>query len=124
MGIAQNGPMVNSAKKNAAARQSATKFSSWSFTKGETDASQCDFRTGNISASEIRKQIVIMLRRALLRSPVRRRMESLVKPPRVFPMAPSTYAPLAEIAACFKSSLYVCRKNEGSHVRKSHSVQP
>src|SRR5215471_6524732 len=124
MGMAQKGPMVNSAKKNAAARQEATKFSWCDLTKGDTEASQSALRTGSINAKESRKQTTMILRRALLRSPVRRRIESLVSPPIVLPIAPRIYTPLAEMAAFFRFSLYVCRKNDGSQVRKSHSVQP
>src|SRR5262249_23634159 len=124
MGIAQNGPIVNSAKKNAAARQRATKFSWCSFTKGKSAASDVAFKTGIMSTNESRKQMMMMCGRVWLGPRVGRRTEPLATPPSVLPIAPRMYTPLAEMAACFRSSLYVFRKKEGNQVRKSHKVHP
>src|SRR5450432_667744 len=93
MGIAQNGPMVNSAKKNAALKQMATVFKS------------CDRSTGIMKASDNRKPAITRLRRALLRSPVFFRMKSLTHPPAASPTTPSRYTPLANNAELFKLSL-------------------
>src|SRR6266852_2886928 len=58
MGMAHMGPMVNSAKKNAALRQMATVTRLW------------DNKIGTMKASESRKPTITRLRRALLLSPV------------------------------------------------------
>src|ERR1700729_2054802 len=82
IGIAQKGPIVNSAKKNAALRQSATMVKLW------------ERSTGIINNSEKRKPAITRLRGALLRSPVLIIIRSLTSPPTVSPTAPAKNTPL------------------------------
>src|SRR5579884_1982094 len=94
MGIAQKGPMVDSAKKNAALRQRATSVKLW------------ESNTGTMNNNDQRKPPMIMSRRALLRSPVLFRMKSLTMPPNASPATPARNTPLENRAEFFRFNLY------------------
>src|SRR5439155_15883797 len=64
------------------------------------------------------------LRRALRRSPVRRRIASLSVPPARSPATPAKKTADAKSADRVRLSVYSWRKNDGSQLRYSQSVQP
>src|SRR5258707_902894 len=91
MGMAHMGPMVNSAKKNAALRQRAAIFRS------------CTYRIGSIQPREHRKPATTRLRRAVFRLPVLRKTQSLTTPPAVSPITPAKKTPAENNADFFRS---------------------
>src|SRR5579872_7238998 len=81
MGTAHMGPIVNSAKKKARLRQTATR------------ARRCEKGTGAMHASDSSKPATTKSRRARFRSPVRRNTQSLATPPTAFPTTPAKKTP-------------------------------
>ena len=86
-------------------RQIATVIRSWMNT------------IGNMKQNDPRKPTTITEILAFPTSPVRRRMRSLRMPPTVSPMTPAKNTPAANSADFLRSSLYSCRKNDGSQLR-------
>ena len=86
IGIAQNAPTVNSAKKNARLSDSTMIVRS------------CTISTGTMNTVDIRKPKTMMLRRAFVRLCVRSKMRSLTTPPRKSPHVPPRKTPDAKSA--------------------------
>src|ERR1700761_5280016 len=105
IGIAQIGATISSAKKNAMLRQIATTRRS------------CTMTIGSMKQNEPRKPATITLIRALPTSPDDFRIRSEMMPPSVSPTTPAKNTPAANSADRFRSSLYSCRKNDGSQLR-------
>src|SRR5258708_30278536 len=95
IGIAHMGPIVNSEKKNARLRKTAT------------HVRLCERRIGSIEATEQTKPATTRFRRALLRSPVLSKIRSLMTPPSVLPTTPAQKPPAEKITELFTLSPYL-----------------
>src|ERR1700722_10758431 len=112
IGTDQIGATTSSEKKHAADRQRATVVRS------------CLSTTGIRKQNAPSMPTTMRLRRATCRLPVRRYSQSLIAPPTVSPIIPPSSTPDENKAECFRSSWKFLKKKDGSHVRKTHSVQP
>src|SRR5439155_25647257 len=110
IGIDHIGPITISAEKSDAVRH------------GTTTRRSCVPKIGSRNMNAPRKPATTTSRRALCRSPVRRRIASLTTPPSRSPATPAENTADANNAERLRSSLYASRKNDGSQLRYTHSV--